>query len=119
MNNQTKLAEAIGWKWDESMRPRDFEGYPDWSCWIKPNGDKWFSPDDMPNPFTDANDERAVFRHMCKQRFSVRNKFLRELDRIVQGHAAIDAHIAWPAAMMFMKDGDIARAALKVLDQTG
>ena len=71
------------------------------------------------HPETDANDERAVFRHMCKQRFSVRNKFFRELDLIVQGHAAIDAHIAWPSAMMFMKDGDIARAALKILDQAG
>ena len=64
MNDRIRLAEAMGWKWDESVRPRDFEGFPHWPCWITPNKDKWFGPSHMPDPENDANDCDALIDHL-------------------------------------------------------
>ena len=64
---QIKLAKAMGWKWDDSIRPPTREYYPVSPCWIKPDGDKWFAADAMPDPFTDANDCDALKKYMQSQ----------------------------------------------------
>ena len=72
MNDRIKLAEAMGWKWDKSTRPRAFEGYPNWCCWIRPSGGEFrFSPEDMPDPFTDANDCETLITHLNEQGWQV------------------------------------------------
>lgn len=111
VNDRIKLAEAMGWKHGKCHQSKKYD------VWRDPkNSSHLVSDQQLPDPFTDANDERAVFRFMCGKRFSVRRKFFKELDRIVQDRLKIKEHAAWPEAMMFMQDGDIARAALKVLE---
>lgn len=125
---RAKLAEGMGWQYIEPFGTKcgDFGKLPaGGGYWEKPSGQKlagiglknprtpaW-------NPFTDANDERAVFRHMMQQGFSTRQKYWRALrhiinertDKLTQG--GIEA--AWPDAIMFLEDGDWALAALRVI----
>lgn len=110
MTNQEKrikLALLLGWR--ENVPP-EAAGW--WTH--DANKDHRVGP---PDPFTDANDERAVFRFMCGKIFSVRRLFFIELNRIVQERLDVPIRDAWPEAMMFIKDGDIAHAALKVIKQ--
>ena len=107
-----KLAEAMGWEWDESIRPRDFEGYPGWCCWVKPDGDKWFAADAMPDPENDANDDYAVLEWVRKQIFSKRMQFSAKLGEILQNIENEDYSVAWPDAVIRYQTGDYARAAL-------
>ena len=100
-HNRIKLAEAMGWKWDTSMRPRDFEGFPDWQCWIKPDGDKWFGSGRMPDPETDANDDYAVLEWMRTMPFE--NGDWQRINPI-------------DLPMTNYRIGDYARTALKVID---
>ena len=121
MSDRIKLAAAMGWTKDKTLT--------DPQVWAKPGkteADGWYFDYQLPDPFTDANDEREVFKHICAQTFSVRSRFFRELDTIVQNRVFELAdlvgggtRVAWPEAMMFMQDGDIARAALKVVNPNG
>jgi len=106
MNERIKLSEAMGWR-----QIHDSPGH-------------WYPPGlpplanafghTLPDPFTDANDERAVFRYVMEQRFSTRQAFWRELRKIILADKL--ANVAWPDVLMFAKDGDMARAALKVIE---
>lgn len=110
MKDRILLAEAMGWK--------DVCNLPLYG--VVPVG---HSPDKpklyqyIPDPFTDANDERAVLHFMREQIFSVRHRFFSWLDYIVQERLETKEHAAWPAAMIFMFEGDMARAALLALDK--
>ena len=68
------------------------------------------------NPFTDASDERDVLHFMREQLFSVRHRFFSWLDYIVQDRLEMKEHASWPGAMIFMQEGDIARAALLAIE---
>ena len=105
-----KLAEAMGWTWDESIRKRG--DFPDrWCCWIKPDGDKWFAADAMPDPFTDANDDYAVLEWM--------QDYQGNQDKIMRWHdfcLALQA-ICDPPLMTEYEVGYYARAAVSVLER--
>jgi len=101
-----KLAEAMGWT--------DFigdYGLPPGARDARPNTHGHGFP---PDPFTDANDERDVFRYVMKQRFSMRRAFWKEFEKIIRDRAG--AVVAWPDILMLAEDGDMAEAALKVLE---
>ena len=121
--DRIRLAEAMGWEWDTTIRGR--RGYPDdWPVWIKPNGDRWFSPADMPDPFTDANDDYAVLKWMRpdegvhigyadgSSNWSLWSDFKDHLYELITTRTGNRRFAPWDYQI-----GDYARAALKVLER--
>lgn len=112
-NNEKRirLAEAMGWMWDESIRPR--KNTPDkWCCWIKPDGDKWFDSDAMPDPYTDANDDYAVLEW-------ARTQDRHFLYKYGDAHFAIRlSHAPTANGVPCYQIGDYANAALQVIDNS-
>ena len=104
MDDRIKLAKAMGLE----IYSRGADTYP-----LRKLHNNLMQPF---TPFTDANDERAVLRFMSTKPFSVRRRFFNELDRLVQNRLKIKEHAAWPEAMIFIQDGDIAHAALEALE---
>ena len=98
MNDRIKLAEAMGW-----VREDDYDNSPFWV-----NGHRMgYAPDsqwtkdlEIPDPFTDANDDYAVLEWM-------RNA--------PNSGPYFDALIPYGSAWQY-QIGDYARAALKVLN---
>ncbi len=89
LEDRIKLAEWMGWtKWDH----------------------KWLSPDhktitDLPNPFTDANDDYAVLELMRAIEAEGLDRDMKHMDFAAQLPDSYDYQI-----------GDYAQAALKVLN---
>ena len=99
MIDRIKLAEAMGWKrlggeWDLKGDPPAWEG---------PNTIDGF--DDLPDPFTDANDDYAVLEWVRNnwQPYAVSNYLAYDFVQLLSEPAGY-------------KIGDYARAALKVLN---
>ncbi len=110
-----KLNLIMGWVRDPGPGGSDARFYPpNWYWMLHRSGPGWYHALGLPDPFTHATAEREVFRFVMRERFSIRQKFWRELRDIIV--ARLDAkNAAWPDLLMFAKDGDMARAALKVL----
>ena len=66
MNDRIKLAEAMGWI--PAAHPQDRK----YQCWIDPNHNgRKVSDQQLPDPFTDANDCHALIKHLNGQHISV------------------------------------------------
>ena len=111
--DRVMLAEAMGWEFHEGTIDNRYwclsspdAGYPDkyHSKWKKPPGQDWQCElcgcgDDVPDPFTDANDDYAVLEWMRED-------------------ATFAQYDAFRRMLPFQSDykrGDYARAALKVI----
>ena len=95
MNDRIKLAEAMGWT---------SAGDPDGNLWWSQQPAKYpesycFETNELPDPFTDANDDYVVLDWMRNHKDFW--KFQQELDEI-----------QWSYQI-----GDYARAALKVINE--
>ena len=109
MNDRIKLAEAMGWKWDES--PNQFApGMGRW--WFKGMCKDWGTKEQLSSyfdPFTDANDDYAVL------------KFARMAWKPAH---TMESHHKWPTFVANLRTpdryqiGDYARAALAVIETT-
>ena len=115
MKDRIKLAEAMGWT-DIRMKHVEMDGnsYPfGWSH----ESDNPKYREQIPDPFTNANDDYAVLEWMNNHRFSKRRKFsaalAHELQKIEEDGSL---KVAWPDAAMRYRIGDYARAALKVIE---
>ena len=95
MNDRIKLAEAMGWGVGEDTCDGQEIGVPPGDT--RPYGQGNLTQ--MPDPFTDANDDYAVLEWMRTQRFWTSDKLTYFMGMEV-GHYTI---------------GDYARAALKVI----
>ncbi len=101
-NYQIKLAEAIGWRWEQHPKSWHYSHvYPEMGVWFRPDGSavadldcgcKVAPPFD---PFTDANDDYAVLEWIRSD--SARYESVPEMG-------------AWQYEI-----GDYARAALKLI----
>jgi len=101
MSDRIKLAEAMGWRWRETL---DGPKRVEMNYWQEPSGAIHSSFD----PFTDANDDYAVLEWMRDG----------GPDRTVPFFAAMKVHKDAPALFAFdYKIGDYARAALKVAEK--
>ena len=99
MSDRIKLAEAMGWTLAAHPRDKKFQ------CWIDPlHGNGTRAEHELPDPFTDANDDYAVLEWIREQHFvSFAEYYL-----CMVSEERTDYQI-----------GDYARAALKALkDQT-
>ncbi len=113
-----KLNLIMGWVRDPGPEGSDARFYPpNWYWLLHRSGPVWYHALGLPDPFTHATAEREVFRFVMRERFSIRQAFWRELREIIVAHieVEVDFNIAWPDILMFARDGDMARAALKVL----
>jgi len=106
MNNQIKLAEAMGWT-SYPVHKGSFADQQGHVTWKSPN------PDDgrfnLPDPFTDANDDYAVLEHF-RCRLGGWDRFQQEMD------ANFSEHVKKSSLAVDYQIGDYARAALKVID---
>ena len=116
MNDRIKLAEAMGWRWEEGdgLPIKSVDG--GWQMPGHPAG-AWFDLK-CPDPFTDANDDYAVSIWMRSHIFSKRNQFIKALAVVLQDIVDSKDKCAWPDAAFYYKVGDYARAALKVIGET-
>ena len=73
--DRIRLAEFMGWKWDDTIRPRDHECYPRFACWIPPNHDpklrkklgyRWRRFEDLPDPLNDYADCHALIEALTR-----------------------------------------------------
>ena len=99
MIDRIKLAEAMGWKrlggeWDLKGDPPAWEG---------PNTIDGF--DDLPDPFTDANDDYAVLEHYRNKTKPGGGTYKSDIHSLIEWMRSVDYQI-----------GDYARAALKVIE---
>lgn len=114
--DRIRLAEAMGWDvgWIGGWQSKE-AGYPA-DIWSPPgrhdhSGYCWHSVNELPHPFTDANDDYAVLEWMRAGLTGARND-----NREKARH--------WVNFVLLLSDwqiseyqiGDYARAALKVLD---
>jgi hypothetical protein len=105
MNDRTKLAEAMGWKEHHGIG-----NYPrQWR--IQGPGYSWceYSEDDLPNPFTDANDDYAVLEWMRSDAMYVTAAYPKFCDQLYVG---LGRGKVWKYEIGFY-----ARAALRVIDE--
>ena len=108
MNDRIRLAEAMGWKplageWDLKSDPKAWEG-PD----IIGNYD------DLPDPFTDANDCDALIKHLESKGIEVSVEF-----GIAEDYVVIRRMPADPDLIIWRGDNwkqGVCELALKVLD---
>ena len=103
MNDQIKLVEARGWRLGDSSIPM-------WQC---PETLVWHLANELPDPFTDANDDYAVLEWVRKhhQLGSSFNSLFREVFRSPKFSSDSCANLS-----VCYKIGDYARAALKALE---
>ena len=103
MNDRIKLAEAMGWA---------SAGDPDGNVWWSAPPTKYpesycFDTDELPDPFTDANDDYAVLEWMRNNAtWVVGDETDKFFDQLEWG--------TWEYEI-----GDYARAALKVIQSEG
>ena len=104
MNDRIKLAEAMGYYLQAFpvTHTDGSEGMSDFKVWHAPNHRRLEPTEELPDPFTDANDDYAVLEWIT-DRPPLWAKFKR---------------LYWPHAWAY-QIGDYARAALTVLQQHG
>ena len=95
MESRIKLAEARGWV----SQPNEPNGEP---VWLSPDGEDPYYLYELPDPFTDANDDYAVLAYF---RHEITDPVLYQAFQFSMPDDPIDYEI-----------GDYARAALKVID---
>jgi len=73
VNDRIKLAEAMGWNpgWVNGWKDKE-QGKPA-NIWSPPNfeGSCWHGVDELPDPFTDANDTEALIRWLNERGYWV------------------------------------------------
>ena len=98
MNDRIKLAEAVGW----TTRPNEPNGEPVWFGPVD-EGDGPYYLYELPDPFTDANDDYAVLEWARNEGAVIWLDFSANLQEVGQEYSAAYGI------------GDYARAALKAL----
>ena len=91
MNDRIKLALAVGWK---------AETHNGITSWFNRSNNKAFC--DLPDPFTDANDDYAVLEWMLSQDADTQRRFRKAI--------AHEGYFKWD-----YKVGDYARALLTLI----
>ena len=103
MESRIKLAEAMGWV----SQPNEPNGEP---VWLSPDGEDPYYLYELPDPYTDANDDYSVLvwmrEHHKWQEFKPALGKLREESIYWR-----NSQFTW-----MYQIGDYARAALKVID---
>ena len=114
--DRTRLAKAMGWRWEPCASPLDHIKGWQGGKWSDPNAD-----DDLPDelkgivgckvpppldPFTDANDDYAVLEHFRHKQKAGGGNYKADLANWIEWTYSVDYKI-----------GDYARAALKVIER--
>ncbi len=110
MNDKIRLAEAMGWVLEHDGPIR---------LWTAPNGAKGILTIDLPDPFTDANDDYAVLEWARKQ-WKGKTTGLVYKDRNSWHKFKLALTVgpfAWRNGTGY-QIGDYTRAALKVIGET-
>lgn len=115
MNDRIKLAETMGWE----RQAGEFDLKSDPDVWIGPDtkqGDfgNYFDFDELPDPFTDANDCEALIRWLCSNGHSVRVDFLECFDEPESSTVSLDGDESGDDCR-FWKQG-VCELALKVIE---
>ena len=66
-----QLLLLLGWRWDESIRPRDSEHFPRMPCWIAPDGSRWHRYEDTADPLRSHDDCHALKEALVREGWHV------------------------------------------------